>query len=267
MKKHEPEHHVHAGLHAEPQRPLRPGERVRLRRRASPAAVDGRAGRRPGRARPRRDARDERRGRGPLDARPAGQAGGADRGGQGRQSRQAARGRALQRAPAGAEGRARPTRPRSSRPGSAASRPATRVADVLYGKVNPGGKLPVSFPRNEGQVPIYYNHQPTGRPCDPTNKYNSRHRDILSCAPQYEFGYGLSYTTFKVSNLRLSSTRMDARRGERDGQRRRDEHRLARRRRGRPALHQRPGGEHLAAGAPPARLRARDARSRARRRR
>jgi beta-glucosidase len=87
------------------------------------------------------------------------------------------------------------------------------VADVLFGKVNPGGKLPVSFPRNEGQVPIYYNHLPTGRPCDPTNKYNSRHRDILSCDPQFEFGYGLSYTTFKVSNLRLSSTRMDARRG------------------------------------------------------
>ena len=87
------------------------------------------------------------------------------------------------------------------------------VADVIYGKVNPGGKLPVSFPRNEGQVPIYYNHLPTGRPCDPTNKYNSRHRDILSCAPQFEFGYGLSYTTFKVSNLRLSSNRMNARSG------------------------------------------------------
>ena len=41
------------------------------------------------------------------------------------------------------------------------------VADVLYGKVNPGGKLPVSFPRNVGQVPIFYNHKPTGRPCDP----------------------------------------------------------------------------------------------------
>jgi beta-glucosidase len=87
------------------------------------------------------------------------------------------------------------------------------VADVLYGKVNPGGKLPVSFPRNEGQIPIYYNHQPTGRPCDPGSKYNSRHRDIVSCAPQYEFGYGLSYTTFSISDLHLSGTTMDARHG------------------------------------------------------
>ena len=87
------------------------------------------------------------------------------------------------------------------------------VADVLYGKVNPGGKLPVSFPRNEGQVPIFYNHKPTGRPCDVGSRYNSRHRDILSCAPLYEFGYGLSYTTFKISGARLSATTMDARRG------------------------------------------------------
>jgi beta-glucosidase len=88
------------------------------------------------------------------------------------------------------------------------------VTDVLYGKVNPGGKLPVSFPRSVGQVPIFYNHQPTGRPCDIGSKYNSRHRDILSCAPLYEFGYGLSYTTFRVSNLRLSSTLMNARGGK-----------------------------------------------------
>jgi beta-glucosidase len=79
------------------------------------------------------------------------------------------------------------------------------VADVLFGKVNPGGKLPVTFPRRVGQVPIYYNHEPTGRPCDPNSKYNSRYRDIPSCEPQYPFGYGLSYTTFEVSNLRLSS--------------------------------------------------------------
>jgi len=80
------------------------------------------------------------------------------------------------------------------------------VADVLFGKVNPGGKLPVSFPRRLGQVPIYYNHEPTGRPCDAGSKYNSRYRDISSCSPLYEFGYGLSYTTFSISNLHLSSS-------------------------------------------------------------
>jgi beta-glucosidase len=80
------------------------------------------------------------------------------------------------------------------------------VADVVFGKVNPGGKLPVSFPRRLGQVPIYYNHERTGRPCNPDVKWNSRYRDIPSCSPLYEFGYGLSYTTFEVSNLQLSSS-------------------------------------------------------------
>src|SRR5215211_71108 len=80
------------------------------------------------------------------------------------------------------------------------------VADVVFGKVNPGGKLAVSFPRRLGQVPIYYNHEPTGRPCNPDVKWNSRHRDIPSCSPLYEFGYGLSYTTFELSNLQLSSS-------------------------------------------------------------
>ncbi len=82
------------------------------------------------------------------------------------------------------------------------------VADVVFGDVNPGGKLPVSFPRRVGQVPIYYNHEPTGRPCDASSKYNSRYRDIDSCEPQYPFGFGLSYSKFEVSNLRLSSSRM-----------------------------------------------------------
>jgi beta-glucosidase len=80
------------------------------------------------------------------------------------------------------------------------------VADVLFGRVNPGGKLPVSFPQVLGQVPIYYNHEPTGRPCDVTQKYTSRYRDLPTCAPLYEFGYGLSYTTFSVTNLRLDRT-------------------------------------------------------------
>ena len=88
------------------------------------------------------------------------------------------------------------------------------VADVVFGEVNPGGKLPVSFPRRVGQVPIYYNHEPTGRPCDVTQKYVSRYRDIKSCDPQYVFGYGLSYSKFEISNLRLS-------RGERVAQRQR----------------------------------------------
>jgi beta-glucosidase len=85
------------------------------------------------------------------------------------------------------------------------------VADVVFGKVNPGGKLPVSFPQRVGQVPIYYNHEPTGRPCDVTQKWNNRYRDLPTCAPLYEFGYGLSYTTFDISNLRLSSSHVSRR--------------------------------------------------------
>jgi beta-glucosidase len=79
------------------------------------------------------------------------------------------------------------------------------VADVLFGKVNPGGKLPATFPRTIGQVPIYYNHEPTGRPCDVASKYNSRYRDLPACDGLYPFGFGLSYTTFTVDNLRLST--------------------------------------------------------------
>jgi beta-glucosidase len=77
------------------------------------------------------------------------------------------------------------------------------VADVLFGKVNPSGKLTMSFPRDVGQIPIYYNELPTGRPFDPANKYTSRYLDVPN-SPQYPFGYGLSYTTFKFSNLRVS---------------------------------------------------------------
>jgi beta-glucosidase len=86
------------------------------------------------------------------------------------------------------------------------------VADVLFGQVNPGGKLPVSFPRAVGQVPIYYNHLNTGRPADPDNKYTSKYLD-LPTGPLYSFGFGLSYTTFTISAPRLNSTTMSRRNG------------------------------------------------------
>ena len=83
------------------------------------------------------------------------------------------------------------------------------VADVLFGKVDPGGKLPMSFPVNVGQIPISYNELPTGRPFDPNNKYTSKYLDVPN-APQYPFGYGLSYTTFSLSSPHLSSTSVSA---------------------------------------------------------
>lgn len=85
------------------------------------------------------------------------------------------------------------------------------IADVLSGDYNPSGKLPISFPRTEGQIPIYYSHFNTGRPAmnDSDRFYRSAYID-LSIYPQYEFGYGLSYTNFEYSNLKLSSTKMKA---------------------------------------------------------
>ncbi|HEX3515802.1 MAG TPA: glycoside hydrolase family 3 N-terminal domain-containing protein, partial [Trebonia sp.] len=74
------------------------------------------------------------------------------------------------------------------------------VADALFGKVNPGGKLTMSFPRDVGQIPISYDELPTGRPADPSNKYTSQYLDVAN-TPQYAFGYGLSYTTFSLSHL------------------------------------------------------------------
>lgn len=86
------------------------------------------------------------------------------------------------------------------------------IADVLFGTVNPGGKLPVTFPRNAGQCPIYYNHKSTGRPPDANNKYTSKYIDV-AWTPLYPFGYGLSYTKFRMTNLQLSaqSIRADGR--------------------------------------------------------
>lgn len=81
------------------------------------------------------------------------------------------------------------------------------IADVLFGDVNPGGKLPATFPRAVGQVPLYYNHKNTGRPPDAANKYSSKYLDA-PWTPLYPFGYGLSYTQFKLSDLRLSESRI-----------------------------------------------------------
>ena len=87
------------------------------------------------------------------------------------------------------------------------------IAEVLFGDYNPSGKLPVTFPRNVGQVPIYYNHKNTGRPYDeskdPNNtvKYASRYLDV-SNSPLYPFGYGLSYTTFNYSDIQLSTKKL-----------------------------------------------------------
>ena len=78
------------------------------------------------------------------------------------------------------------------------------IADVLSGDFNPSGKLTVSFPRATGQIPIYYNHKNTGRPFDSTVHYSSGYYDTKN-SPLYPFGYGLSYSRFKYSDLTLSS--------------------------------------------------------------
>jgi beta-glucosidase len=79
------------------------------------------------------------------------------------------------------------------------------VADILFGKVDPSGKLTMSWPIDAGQIPVSYNELPTGRPYSATNKYTSRYLDIPN-TPQYPFGYGLSYTTFSFSNLNAPSS-------------------------------------------------------------
>lgn len=81
------------------------------------------------------------------------------------------------------------------------------IADVLDGEYNPSGKLPVTFPRNVGQIPIYYSMKTTGRPMNPNDKYTSKYLDV-SNDPLYVFGYGLSYTTFSYSEIELSSGKM-----------------------------------------------------------
>ncbi len=85
------------------------------------------------------------------------------------------------------------------------------MADVLFGDYNPSAKLPVSFPRAEGQIPVYYNHFNTGRPAKNDNDLNyvSAYTDLPN-DPKYPFGYGLSYTSFSYGDISLSSTSFKA---------------------------------------------------------
>ncbi|MFV8322777.1 glycoside hydrolase family 3 N-terminal domain-containing protein [Flavobacterium sp. LS2R12] len=83
------------------------------------------------------------------------------------------------------------------------------IADVLFGDYNPSGKLPMSFPREEGQIPIYYNHFNTGRPAPNETAFNyvSAYTDLKN-SPRFPFGYGLSYTSFEYSDLKLSKNKI-----------------------------------------------------------
>ena len=83
------------------------------------------------------------------------------------------------------------------------------AVNVLFGDYNPSGKLPMSFPREEGQIPIYYNHFNTGRPAPNETAFNyvSAYTDLKN-SPRFPFGYGLSYTTFEYSDLKLSKNKI-----------------------------------------------------------
>ena len=92
------------------------------------------------------------------------------------------------------------------------SEAAYAIGDVLFGDVNPSGKLTATFPQNVGQIPLFYNHKNTGRPLQEGRwfeKFRSNYLDV-SNEPLYPFGYGLSYTTFDYSDIHLSSTEMSA---------------------------------------------------------
>lgn len=92
----------------------------------------------------------------------------------------------------------------------AGSEAGNAITDVLYGKVNPSGKLSATFPRNVGQIPLYYNHKNTGRPHSGRagyEKFRSNYMDV-SNKPLYPFGYGLSYTTFTYGDIKLDKNSM-----------------------------------------------------------
>ena len=83
------------------------------------------------------------------------------------------------------------------------------LADVLFGDVNPSGRLPITVPRTVGQVPIHYAHLPSGRPASPDDKFTNKYEDV-AIGPLYPFGFGLSYTSFAYSNLRIQGMTVSA---------------------------------------------------------
>jgi beta-glucosidase len=82
------------------------------------------------------------------------------------------------------------------------------VADLLFGEASPSGKLPMTFPRTVGQVPLYYAHRETGRPYDDSSElarhYSTHYVDVAN-TPLYPFGYGLAYTTFAIDQVRTDA--------------------------------------------------------------
>ncbi len=85
------------------------------------------------------------------------------------------------------------------------SQAGNAIAAALFGEINPSGKLPMTFPRNVGQIPIYYNHFSTGRPTLEPNVFWSHYSDVQN-EPLFPFGFGLSYTTFAYSDLQIDSS-------------------------------------------------------------
>ena len=120
---------------------------------------------------------------------------------------------------------------------------AAAVADVLCGDVSPGGKLPITFPRSTGQIPVYYGHKISGG----RSHWKGDYVDAPS-SPLYPFGHGLSYTTFALTDASLAGAEVSWRRRDRhhgDGH----QHRAACRRGGRPAVRARPHRQRDPTGA------------------
>lgn len=90
---------------------------------------------------------------------------------------------------------------------AAGTQAGNAIADILFGDYNPSGKLTMTFPKNVGQIPLYYSHKHTGRPFDENNKFTTKYLDV-SNEPLYPFGYGLSYTTFEYGNLAVNKSEL-----------------------------------------------------------